>query len=178
MNANNSGHRSSSRLQWGPNKYDALPRFIILHLKRFKSIANGSNTGGNRQRVDFPREKLAFGSVCNCTDSPKPEYDLMSVIQHITTPGRTGVHFITIARQTVHQQWQLFDDSIVRAPNASDWCSTQMYVMVYQRHENTGPSKQHVTQKDSPQRTDHVVDGSIRRRFYTETWYHCAWQRG
>ena len=87
----------------------------------------------------------------------------MSVIQHITTPGRTGVHFITIARQTVHQQWQLFDDSIVRAPNASDWCSTQMYVMVYQRHENTGPSKQHVTQKDSPQRTDHVVDGSIRR---------------
>ena len=35
--------------------------------------------------------------------------------------------------------------------------------MVYQRHENTGPGKQHVTQKDSPQRTDHAVDGSIQR---------------
>jgi len=35
--------------------------------------------------------------------------------------------------------------------------------MVYQRHENTGPSKQHVTQKDSPQRTDHAVGGAVRR---------------
>jgi len=87
----------------------------------------------------------------------------MSVIQHITTPERTGGHFITIPRQTVQQQWQLFDDSIVRVPNASDWCSTRVYVMVYQRHENTGPSKQHVTHKDSPQRTDHVVVGAIRR---------------
>jgi len=82
-----------------------FPKFVNLHLKRFKSNANGSNTGGNRQRVDFPREKLAFGSVCNCTHSPKPEYNLMLVIQHMTTPGRTEGHFITIARQTVHQQW-------------------------------------------------------------------------
>jgi len=35
--------------------------------------------------------------------------------------------------------------------------------MVYQRHENTGPGKQHVTQKDSFQRTDHAVGGAIRR---------------
>jgi len=111
-------------------------KFVILHLKRFQSNANGSKTGGNRQRADFPREKLAFGSACNCTDSPKPEYDLILVIQHITTPERTGGHFITIARQTVQQQWQLFDDSIVRFHKARDWCSTRVYVMVYIQHEN------------------------------------------
>ena len=99
-------HRSQSVIRSPVGTYQircaCFPKFVILHLKRFKSNANGSNTWGNRQHVDFPREKLAFGSVCNCTDSPKPEYDLMSVIQHITSPGRTGGHFITIARQTVH----------------------------------------------------------------------------
>jgi len=123
-------HRSQSVIRSPVGTYQirctCFPKFVILHLKRFKSNANSSSTGGSRQHVDFLREKLAFGSVCNCTDSPKPEYDLMSVIQHITTPGRTGGHFITIARQTVHQQWQLFDYSILRASNASDWPNTSV----------------------------------------------------
>jgi len=105
-----------------------FPQIVILHLKRFKNNASGSSIGGSKTRVDFPKEKLAFGSVCNCTDSPKPKYDLMSVIQCITTHGQTGGHFVTNARHTVDQAWQLFDDSTVRAPNASDWCSTRLYV--------------------------------------------------
>jgi len=116
----------------------------VVTKQQSKKKAHGSSAGGNKTCADFPKGKLAFGSVCKCTESPKPEYDLKLVIQHITTPGQT----IAIVQHTVDQEWQLFDDSTVRAPNPSDWCSTRVYVMVYQRHANTGMSNQYVSQND------------------------------
>jgi len=52
-----------------------FPQGVILHLKRFKNDASGSSIAGNQTLVDFPTERLAFGSVCNCMDNPIPEYD-------------------------------------------------------------------------------------------------------
>jgi len=141
-----------------------FPETVILHLKRFEDDASGSSLAGNQTRVDFPTERLAFGSVCNCTDNPKPEYDLMSVIQYITKVGQTGGHFVTIARHAVDQAWQLFDDSTVRAPNASDWCSTRVYVMVYQRNVIEGLGIPQVNEKNDGVCTEHKVVGGVLQR--------------
>ena len=64
----------------------------------------------------------------------------------------------------MHQAWQLFDDSTVRAPNASDWCSTRVCVMVDTRHENIAASKQHVNQNDGVCTEHDAVGGVLRRQ--------------
>jgi len=80
------------------------------------------------------------------------------------TAGQTGGHFVTIVRHAVDQAWQLFDDSTVRAPNASDWCSTRVYVMVYQRNVNTGMGNQHVNEKNDGVCTEHEAVGGVLQR--------------
>jgi hypothetical protein len=88
----------------------------------------------------------------------------MLVIQYITKAGQTGGHSVMIARHAVDQAWQLFDDSTVRAPNASDWCSTRVYVMVYQRNVITGLGTQHVNEKNDGVCIEHKAVGGVLQR--------------
>ena len=52
----------------------------------------------------------------------------------------------------------------MRAPKDRNWCSTRVYVMVYQQHENTGMSKQHVSQNNGNCTDHNAVGGVIQRQ--------------
>jgi ubiquitin carboxyl-terminal hydrolase 12/46 len=97
-------------------RFLALPRTLVLHLKRFRGKV-GSEPVKLPHRVVFPRELcLAVLSAESCMRRDR-RYELFAVVAHVGR-GLSSGHYVCLARHG--PQWFLYDDDVVVAVTEDD----------------------------------------------------------
>jgi ubiquitin carboxyl-terminal hydrolase 4/11/15 len=126
-----------------------LPNILVVHLKRFE-FKHSLRRDKLDTLVDFPLEGLDMSRHCSGLNEIRGDskedlvdaevdatYDLFAVINHY---GRMGFgHYTAYCRQwdeeSISSQWNLFDDSSVRAVDRSDISGPSAYVLFYRRRQ-------------------------------------------
>ncbi|OMJ77878.1 hypothetical protein SteCoe_22441 [Stentor coeruleus] len=102
-----------------------LPKYLIIHLKRFKR--SGYMASKNGAQVDFPIENLIMSSHAG----ERVSYDLYAVSNHYGSMG--GGHYTAYAKN-VNGNWYDFNDSSVSLlRDKSSLTSSAAYVLFYKR---------------------------------------------
>jgi ubiquitin C-terminal hydrolase len=97
----------------------ALPRILILHLKRFKYSEQHQNLIKLNHRVAFPRHLTLTPSLTAPPGTPQQStpttqtYQLTAAVVHIGTSLSHG-HYVTVAQDATQQSWFLIDDDEVQ----------------------------------------------------------------
>jgi ubiquitin C-terminal hydrolase len=104
---------------------------LIISLKRFS--VNGTK---NNTRVDFPFDDLdmtKFTETDEQTDPSDNKFSLIAVIQHYGDSPCKG-HYDVIMR-TGDTTWHRFDDKHVELTNTSKLVTSDVYTIIYCRHD-------------------------------------------
>ncbi|XP_037392384.1 ubiquitin carboxyl-terminal hydrolase 43a [Pygocentrus nattereri] len=128
-----------------------LPDILILHLKRFRQVADRRNKLSTLVR--FPMSGLDMAphvakrshSVRNLASWPPTWthgdldflYDLYAVCNH--HGGMHGGHYTAYCRNSVDGQWYSYDDSSVDLVPEEELCTKGAYVLFYQRRNAIPP---------------------------------------
>ncbi len=125
-----------------------LPNVLIVHLKRFE-FKQSLRREKLETLIDCPLEGLDMGKFCTSSshgschseqndfvvDNVPADYDLFGVVNHY---GRMGFgHYTAYARrwtkETLDNDWVVFDDSSVRRISKDQIISSNAYVLFYRR---------------------------------------------
>ncbi|KAG9277378.1 ubiquitin carboxyl-terminal hydrolase 43 [Astyanax mexicanus] len=128
-----------------------LPDILILHLKRFRQVADRRNKLSTLIR--FPQNGLdmaphvAKRSQSSRNPAPCPPtwthgdsdflYDLYAVCNH--HGGMHGGHYTAYCRNSVDGQWYSYDDSSVDLVPDEELCTRGAYILFYQRRNAIPP---------------------------------------
>lgn len=147
---------SSSQTATKKLSLSRLPPVVPIHLKRFSHSKSSSHSSKVETKIRFPfsldltsyttsssakskDEKIRNGdskandSSGDATESPKPIYELSSVIVH---KGKIdNGHYISYSRQG--DEWFRFDDSMVVQVDEKEVLGAEAYMLFYVVHELT-----------------------------------------
>ena len=108
-----------------------LPKYLIVHLKRFKSnqVSCGQKVD---TRVEFPIEELNLNPYLEGYKKQKTRYKLLSVSNHIGNTG--GGHYFAISK-SADNNWYVFNDQTVAKIKKEKILTNFAYVLIYQQYE-------------------------------------------
>lgn len=129
------------------------PKYLIIHLKRFKSKGSRSfysygNHGKANDLVKFPIKGLRLNDYVinhdkmedydnennNEKNKPPVVYDLYAVSNH--SGGLGGGHYYAYGKNAIKDSWYCFNDSSVREMNESEVITSGAYCLFYERRDS------------------------------------------
>ena len=109
-----------------------LPKFLIIQLKRFKSVTGLFNNSKNDTLVDFPIDNLNLDKyVVHRQNNQHYLYELFAINQHFG--WSIGGHYTAFIKN--EGQWYDFDDETVSPINPSKLVSNNAYLLFYKLKE-------------------------------------------
>lgn len=105
----------------------SLPRYLLIHLKRFKSLSQKDN-----RPVSFPLSNFKLGDWTKLPQDREATYDLRAICCHVGSM-HSG-HYYAYCRNP-NGRWYKFDDTRVMESSGDEICrlTCQPYFFVYER---------------------------------------------
>ena len=109
-----------------------MPKYLIIHLKKFENRVNFFNFQNEKKKEDFikyPINNLDLSDFIDNEEEKKYRYDLYAVIQHHGTINEG--HYTAICN--INDNWVLYNDSKIY--KTSNPVTNDAYILFYKRNE-------------------------------------------